>query len=235
MVEELVHMEERLLVHAYRFGVLYCKEGQTEENEMFRNRDPSPSFIEFMNSIGGKIELKDFQGFKGGLDVKDDTTGTHSYFTTFKNFEIMFHVSTCLPYTTENEDQQVARKRHLGNDVVVIIFQDGPNGGWVPSCIHSKFNHIYAIVQPVEPGVTGPNVKYFFSVTSKDGVKIHGPVLPQPPVLFDKGPEFREFLLAKLINAERAAYSAPGFAQARTRRLWMKEFLDKYAPNGSQE
>ena len=37
----------------------------------------------------------------------------------------MFHVSTLLPYTP-GCDQQVGRKRHIGNDLVVILFQVSP-------------------------------------------------------------------------------------------------------------
>ena len=42
IVSDLCHMEERLFIPAYRFGVLYCKEGQTDEIEMFSN-----SFLTF--------------------------------------------------------------------------------------------------------------------------------------------------------------------------------------------
>lgn len=53
----------------------------------------------------------------------------------------MFHVSTLLPHSAINR-QQLERKRHIGNDVVVIVFQDGPNGGFNPKTISSKFNRI---------------------------------------------------------------------------------------------
>jgi len=229
--EELVHVEDRLLVKAYKFGVVYCKEGQVDENEMFSNETGSEQFNEFLDSIADRIVLKGFTQYKGGLNTADDSTGTYSYFTTFKGFEIMFHVSTCLPYS-ENNPQQVERKRQIGNDVVVIIFQDGPNGGFSPKTIASKFNHVYAIVQPETPGASGPDIVYKLGLVSKEGVRVHGPVLPVgSPVLFKKGEEFREYLLTKLINAERSAYYAPGFAQSRTRRLWLKDFLDKYSPN----
>jgi hypothetical protein len=37
LAEDLRHMEDRLLIKAYRFGVVYCKQGQTDENDMFSN------------------------------------------------------------------------------------------------------------------------------------------------------------------------------------------------------
>ena len=49
---------------------------------------------------------------------------------------------------------QLERKRHLGNDIVVIIFVDGKNPDDVyescltfnPGCMKSHFNHIFALV-----------------------------------------------------------------------------------------
>ncbi len=68
-------------------------------------------------------------------------TGTHSVYTKFQNFEIMFHVATLLPYSAADH-QQLERKRHLGNDVVNIIFYDNNSTSFVPGCINSEFNRI---------------------------------------------------------------------------------------------
>jgi RAP1 GTPase activating protein 1 len=52
----------------------------------------------------------------------------------------MFHVSTMIPHTP-NDTQQVERKRHIGNDIVVIIFKEG-NTPFNPSLIRSHFNRM---------------------------------------------------------------------------------------------
>ncbi len=49
----------------------------------------------------------------GGLDVRQDRTGTHSVYTTFEEHEIMFHVSTMLPYVKDDR-QQVSKSRSWG-------------------------------------------------------------------------------------------------------------------------
>lgn len=46
-----------------------------------------------------------------------------SVYTQFKHKEVMFHVSTLLPYTV-GDAQQLQRKRHIGNDIVAIVFQE---------------------------------------------------------------------------------------------------------------
>lgn len=55
-------------------------------------------------------------------------------------------------------------------------------------------------------------IRYKVSVTARDDVPFFGPTLPSPAV-FKKGPDFKEFLLTKLINAENACYKAEKFAK----------------------
>lgn len=57
----------------------------------------------------------------------------------------MYHVSTMLPYVATDE-QKLERKRHLGNDVAMIVYKEG-NQKFDPTCIHSMFNHIFIVVQ----------------------------------------------------------------------------------------
>ena len=54
------------------------------------------------------------------------------------------------------------------------------------------------------------------TVAARDDVPFFGPALPSPSV-FEKGSEFREFLLTKLINAEHACYKADRFAKLEVR------------------
>lgn len=42
---------------------------------------------------------------------------------TAHEFQIMWHVATMLPYSPDNP-QQLHKKRHLGNDVCMLIFRD---------------------------------------------------------------------------------------------------------------
>ena len=55
---------------AYKFGVLYCKLGQVDENAMFANVEMSVGFETFLNFLGERIQLKGWTNYRGGLDVK---------------------------------------------------------------------------------------------------------------------------------------------------------------------
>ena len=94
--ERLLRYEEQLFSKCYKIGVLYAKEGQTTENEMYNNGMPSSSrppqniippiiivsqistpteigsaqFEQFLDFLGSRVTLEGFTGFRGGLDVK---------------------------------------------------------------------------------------------------------------------------------------------------------------------
>ncbi|XP_048412955.1 rap1 GTPase-activating protein 2 isoform X3 [Stegostoma tigrinum] len=208
----IVAYDEHEINNNFKFGVIYQKVRQTTEAELFGNSEESPVFKEFLNLLGNTIVLKDFKGFRGGLDVAHGQTGSESVYTVFKDREIMFHVSTKLPFT-EGDSQQLQRKRHIGNDIVAIVFQE-ENTPFVPDMIASNFLHAYIVVQ-VETSCAD-RTTYKVSVTAREGVRQFGPLLPSPPV-FKKGPEFREFLLTKLINAETACYKSEKFAKLENR------------------
>uniref|UniRef100_A0A671VII7 RAP1 GTPase activating protein a n=1 Tax=Sparus aurata TaxID=8175 RepID=A0A671VII7_SPAAU len=220
----IVTFDEHVISNNFKFGVIYQKFGQTSEEELFGNSEESPAFVEFLEFLGEKIELHNFKGFRGGLDVTHGQTGTESVYCNYRNKEVMFHVSTKLPYT-DGDTQQLQRKRHIGNDIVGIVFQE-ENTPFVPDMIASNFLHAYVVVQVVNP--CSDNVLYRVSVTARDDVPFFGPALPNPAV-FKKGPEFHEFLFTKLINAEYACYKAEKFAklEERTRSALLETLYEE--------
>ncbi|XP_078406074.1 GTPase-activating Rap/Ran-GAP domain-like protein 3 isoform X6 [Cetorhinus maximus] len=214
--KDLLVLEEQEGSVNFKFGVLYAKDGQLTDDEMFSNETGSESFQKFLNLMGETITLRGWIGYRGGLDTKNDTTGIHSIYTVYQGHEIMFHVSTMLPYSKENK-QQVERKRHIGNDIVTIVFQEGEESSlsFKPSMIRSHFTHIFALVR-----YNKQNDSYRLKIFSEESVPLFGPPLPSPPVFTDHH-EFRDFVLVKLINGEKATLETPTFAQKRQRTLDM--------------
>ncbi|XP_058017293.1 rap1 GTPase-activating protein 1 isoform X4 [Ahaetulla prasina] len=220
----IVTFDEHVISNNFKFGVIYQKLGQTSEEELFSTTEESPAFLEFLDFLGEKVQLQDFKGFRGGLDVTHGQTGTESVYCNFRNKEIMFHISTKLPYT-EGDAQQLQRKRHIGNDIVAIVFQD-ENTPFVPDMIASNFLHAYVVVQA--ENACSDKTLYKVSVTARDDVPFFGPPLPNPAV-FQKGPDFQAFLLTKLINAEYACYKAEKFAklEERTRAALLETLYEE--------
>ncbi|MED6269371.1 Rap1 GTPase-activating protein 1 [Characodon lateralis] len=124
---------------------------------------------------------------------------------------------------------RLQRKRHIGNDIVAIVFQE-ENTPFVPDMIASNFLHAYVVVQVVNP--CSDNVVYKVSVTARDDVPFFGPALPNPAI-FKRGAEFHEFLFTKLINAEYACYKAEKFAklEERTRSALLETLYEELHVN----
>uniref|UniRef100_A0A3B4HB44 Si:ch1073-90m23.1 n=1 Tax=Pundamilia nyererei TaxID=303518 RepID=A0A3B4HB44_9CICH len=192
----------------FKFGVLCQKDRQLTEEDILGNNEESEEFKEFLSILGETVQLQGFTGFRGGLDVCHGQTGSEAVYTSFRGREIMFHVATKLPYT-EGDPQQLQRKRHIGNDIVALVCQEGQTP-FLSDVIKSHFLHCFIVVRRIQrQEETGGAV----SVTAREDVPPFGPVLPDPPVFTD----FREFLLAKLINAEISCYKAEQFSRLELR------------------
>uniref|UniRef100_A0A3P9ICZ0 Rap-GAP domain-containing protein n=1 Tax=Oryzias latipes TaxID=8090 RepID=A0A3P9ICZ0_ORYLA len=145
----IVSYDEHEVNNTFKFGIIYQRFGEVSEEELFNNNEETPAFTDFLQLLGDTVELQDFKGFRGGLDVSHGQTGSESVYTVHRQQEIMFHVSTKLPFT-EGDMQQLQRKRHIGNDIVALVFQEDATP-FVPDMIASNFLHAFIVVQVEEP------------------------------------------------------------------------------------
>jgi len=134
--DELLKLDQVFMKSELKVGVIYVKEGQTTEEEILDNNENSIAFEEFLGLLGetkrlcgifykktklllmfSSIEtfqilitsynLIGFDKYRGGLDTVHDLTGTHSVYTNWRNIEIMFHVSTMLPYEAHDAQKVI--------------------------------------------------------------------------------------------------------------------------------
>ncbi|KAM4770946.1 signal-induced proliferation-associated 1-like protein 2 [Rhinophrynus dorsalis] len=224
--EQLLKLDEQGLSFQHKVGILYCKAGQSTEEKMYNNERAGPAFEEFIDLLGQRVRLKGFNRYRAQLDNKTDSTGTHSLYTTYKDYELMFHVSTMLPYMPSNR-QQLLRKRHIGNDIVTIVFQEPGALPFTPKAILSHFQHVFVIVKVHNPCTE--SVCYSVGVSRSKDVPPFGPPIPKG-VTFPKSAVFRDFLLAKVINAENAAHKSEKFRAmaTRTRQEYLKDLAENY-------
>lgn len=219
---QLAELESKLHRPFFKFGIVYCKEGQTEEEDYLANEEGSSEFDEFLNWIGDKVTLQGWTKFDGGLDTQKNATGTESVYTEWNDLSIMFHVSTMLPMLPksvevedsdqEKEDRTQEKKVHIGNDIVLIVFLEGETSETTfnPRKFVSHFNHAFIIVNPVrQKGLT----LYRINTIYKSDVQ---PCLPSIPAdaIFEKSDRLRDLLLTKLVNSERSACLGEQFAQS---------------------
>ncbi|XP_040006647.1 signal-induced proliferation-associated protein 1 isoform X1 [Xiphias gladius] len=224
--DTLLKLDEQGLNFQRKVGVMYCRAGQSSEEDMYNNESSGPAFEEFLDLLGERVRLKGWEKYRAQLDNKTDSTGTHSLYTRYQEYEIMFHVSTMLPYTANNT-QQLLRKRHIGNDIVTIVFQEPGALPFTPKSIRSHFQHVFIIVQVHEPCTD--NTYYRVAVTRSKDIPLFGPLFPKG-ARFPRSPAFRDFLLAKAVNAENAAEKSEKFRSmaTRTRQEYLKDLAENY-------
>jgi hypothetical protein len=81
--QKITLFEEKFKVHRYKFGVLFAKDSQQKENEIYSTgneilleitliltAETSPAFEEFLDLIGSRIRLLNWNGYAGGLNTK---------------------------------------------------------------------------------------------------------------------------------------------------------------------
>lgn len=142
-------------------------------------------------------------------------------YETYQDKEIMFHVSTLLPYN-KNDHQQLERKRHIGNDIVAVVFQE-ENTPFAPDMIASNFLHAFIVVQKCTDPLSG-RIKYKVCVTARKDVPNFGPPLAHDAV-YDHDESFKDWLLNKLINAEYSCYKADKFRKLKVYNLKLHHFF----------
>lgn len=88
-----------------------------------------------------------------------------------RQYEVMYHVSTMLPYMAEDE-QKIERKRHIGNDMVVVIFKEGSQK-IDPKCFSSHFNFVFVVVERLSPEESGDSgIMYRYGADSFDAARL---------------------------------------------------------------
>jgi len=216
---KLKEMESKDYCFKFKIGVL-CATKSTAEMDLYEEDTITPLFLEFIESFSQRVSLKDWKGFSGGLDVSGDAaTGAESYYTCFARNEVMFHVGPLIPKGSEDP----ARKRHIGNDIIVVVFKECSQK-FDPSDFKSKFNHLWIVVEKATQGQEG----YRVEVVSKIELPPIQPFLN--PAKFIPKWDFRDWLLTKVINAERTILQSVPIFSLRNEMLRKSLLHDLCSP-----
>ena len=133
-----------------KIGIVYIQKEQVNQSEILKNpiTSTSPYFQAFLLSIGECVNLEKFNGYSGKLDMNHFANGKHSiYYENYTN-KVMFHVAPMMPSVID-DDQQIMKKRHIGNDNVHIVWTENPQK-YDTSTIKSSFNDAHVIIYPIK-------------------------------------------------------------------------------------
>ena len=194
---------------SYKFGVVCAIGDKVTESAMLGNNEISPEFQQFLDLLGPRFPMLNYSGFSGGLPTNDPSTS--AIVTKLANFPVVFHVAPYMKYVVD-DPQHLQRKRHIGNDVAVVIFKQTPEPLNVASIFRSQFIHVIVIVEiDEEASRSNGLVHYRIAVASRSGCHSFAPLIPFGPIPADDS--ISAFLLHKLINSERSATFVPAFFQ----------------------
>ncbi|KAI8978510.1 hypothetical protein BDB01DRAFT_800201 [Pilobolus umbonatus] len=135
------------VVEFHKIGVLYVGQGQTNELEILANTYGSPDYVRFLNVLGTIQRLRGRMSNLGGLDREMDIDGRYAYFWQDDVTEVVFHVATMMPTRLEHDPQCSAKKRHIGNDYVSIVYNDS-SSPYAFNTLPSQFNFINIVISP---------------------------------------------------------------------------------------
>ena len=138
------------VIDTHKVGVLYVAPGQTDEVDILRNTHGSPAYTRFLEGLGRLIQIEGQQDvYTGGLDPSED--GEYAYAWWDDIGQILYHTATMMP-THDYDPQCTAKKSHIGNDSVRIVWNDSG----LPydfQTLSTQFQFVNIIIEPHSHGV----------------------------------------------------------------------------------
>ncbi|KAB7502536.1 Ral GTPase-activating protein subunit alpha-1 [Armadillidium nasatum] len=199
LLREIKNLDSQKCRETHKLAVIYVAEGQEDKSSILSNSGGSEEFEEFVSGLGWEVELASHMGFMGGLQRNGTTGDTAPYYATSLT-EVIFHVSTRMP---SSSDESIQKLRHLGNDEVHIVWSEHRRE-YRRGIIPTEFCDVLIIIYPLE------NHLYRIQISTKPDVPLFGP-------LFDGAIVSRSVLSrlvrATALNASRAKRSQLPFYQ----------------------
>jgi len=191
LVRELRNLDNQKGRETHKLAVIYVAAGQEDKLAILSNTSGSEAFEEFVAGLGWEVELETHTGFMGGLTRNRSTGETAPYYAT-SSMEIMFHVSTRMPSTSE--ESRLQKTRHLGNDEVHIVWTEHWRD-YRRGILPTEFCDVLIVIYPLK------NNLYRIQVTRKPEVPFFGPLYNE--MIVDQG-VLPGLVRATAVNASRA-------------------------------
>uniref|UniRef100_A0A8C1GNN8 Tuberin n=1 Tax=Cyprinus carpio TaxID=7962 RepID=A0A8C1GNN8_CYPCA len=144
------------LYHSPFFGseankpLLLPKSQANNEVSILSNEYGSNRYAQFLTGLGKLIHLKDCdpdQIFLGGLDQYGDD-GEFTYCWHDDIMQAIFHIATLMP-NRESDKGCCNKKRHIGNDFVVVVYNDSGEE-YKLGTIKGQFNFVEVLIKPLD-------------------------------------------------------------------------------------
>lgn len=226
LYRELRQLDKLSERETIKIGVIFVRNQQESQRAILRNSDadpkdaPSGLYEDFVSGLGWSVNLATHPGFLGGLDTQGSTGKTAPYWAN-NSMEVVFHVITRMP-TKENDEQQIHKKRHVGNDIVHVVWSEHDRD-YRPCTIISNFNFVHIVIYPL------PNDLFRIQIFTKEeaGLPMIGPLVDA--MIVDRK-ALAPLVRQTAINANRAVrYNQDGYKRPYpTRREIIDEIIERF-------
>jgi tuberous sclerosis protein 2 len=159
--------------NSHKIGVIYIAKGQHTETAILSNECGSSQYFRFLSGLGELISLSDCRSndiYLGGLSQTGED-GQYTYVWTDEISQVVFHVATLMT-NRANDPQCHAKKRHIGNDFVKIVFNE--SGDEYQPGAKAQFNLVDIVISAAS------DESYQVTVHTKTGIT---------PPIYDANPK----------------------------------------------
>ena len=133
------------VIDTHKVGIMYVAPGQTHEQDILGNSHGSPAYTRFLEGIGRLITLRgQVDVYAGGLDPDEDGEFAYAWWDDIG--QILYHTATLMP-NHEHDPQFNNKKKHIGNDLVRIVWNDSG----VPyrfDTLLTQFQFVNIVIEP---------------------------------------------------------------------------------------
>uniref|UniRef100_A0A8C2IN61 Tuberin n=1 Tax=Cyprinus carpio TaxID=7962 RepID=A0A8C2IN61_CYPCA len=152
LIDRAVKVLDQMLPYdTHKIGVVFVGAGQANnEVSILSNEYGSNRYAQFLTGLGKLIHLKDCdpdQIFLGGLDQHGDD-GEFTYCWHDDIMQAIFHIATLMP-NRESDKGCCNKKRHIGNDFVVVVYNDSGEE-YKLGTIKGQFNFVEVLIKPLD-------------------------------------------------------------------------------------
>ncbi|XP_029142262.1 ral GTPase-activating protein subunit alpha-2 [Protobothrops mucrosquamatus] len=214
LLRELKNLDSRQCRDTHKIAVVYIAEGQEDKCSILSNPQGSQAYEDFIAGLGWEVDLSTHCGFMGGLQRNGSTGQTAPYYAT-STIEVIFHVSTRMPF--DSDDSLTKKLRHLGNDEVHVIWSEHSRN-YRRGIIPTDFGDVLIIIYPMR------NRMFYIEIMKKQQVPFFGPLFNGAIVTAKLLPNL---VRATCINASRAVKSLITLYQSfyEERAIYLDEII----------
>ncbi len=138
-------------IDLHKIGIVYVAPGQKNETEILANTYGSPAYSHFLSTLGHLVPLANNRDiYTGGLDTSPECfDGKFGllFIPDQRLTQMIFHVTTMMP-TQSHDPSSTAKKRHIGNDYVMIVWNEA-GFEFNRETIPGQFNLIQIVIEPL--------------------------------------------------------------------------------------